>query len=126
MRIGELSKHTGFAAHTIRFYESKGLLPKPKRGMNGYRTYSQKSIQVLSYIQTAQRLGFTLEEIHSLLGEKASGEGVDNDQLQRYLDVRLAEVNLQLDKLALQKAKIIEFKGCIEVHGQQGNCTHAS
>ena len=45
MRIGELSKISGIAAHTIRFYETKGLLPAPTRSMNGHRRYSEDSQQ---------------------------------------------------------------------------------
>ncbi|WP_458788502.1 MerR family DNA-binding transcriptional regulator, partial [Vallitalea sediminicola] len=36
MKIGELAKVSGIAAHTIRFYETKGLLPKVSRDINGY------------------------------------------------------------------------------------------
>ena len=125
MRIGELSKQTGIAAHTIRFYESKGLLPKPQRGMNGYRSYSQDSVQVLSRIQTAQRLGFSLEDIHSLVGDKANGEGVDHDQILGHLDARLEEVERLVKTLTQQKAELKEFKERLIENWAQGNCMQA-
>ena len=125
MRIGELAKQTGIAAHTIRFYESKGLLPKPKRGVNGYRTYSDESVQVLSRIQTAQRLGFSLEDIHSLVGEKANAGGLDHEKLLGHLDARLEEVEQLLNRLTLQKAEIKEFKRVLEINWEQGTCMQA-
>ena len=38
MRIGELSKLSGVAVETIRFYENEGLIPKAARSMNNYRS----------------------------------------------------------------------------------------
>ena len=125
MRIGEFSKQTGLAAHTIRFYESKGLLPKPKRGVNGYRTYSEESVQILSGIQTAQRLGFSLEDIHSLVGEKANADGLDHEKLLGHLDARLLEVELLLKQLTQQKVEIKEFKKRLEINWEQGTCMQA-
>ncbi len=125
MRIGEFSKQTGLAAHTIRFYESKGLLPKPKRGVNGYRTYSEESVQILSRIQTAQRLGFSLEDIHSLVGDKANADGLDHEKLLGHLDARLLEVDLLLKQLTQQKVEIKEFKKRLEINWEQGTCMQA-
>jgi DNA-binding transcriptional MerR regulator len=37
MVIHELAQQTGTPAKTIRYYESIGLLPPPKRAPNNYR-----------------------------------------------------------------------------------------
>ena len=34
----------------IRFYEQKGLLPEPKRGLGGQRNYSSEAVQRLEFI----------------------------------------------------------------------------
>lgn len=39
MRIGQVSKETGFSVDTIRFYERKGLLAAPTRSDGGFRLY---------------------------------------------------------------------------------------
>ncbi len=122
MRIGELAKQTGIAAHTIRFYESRGLLPKPRRGANGYRSYDDESVQVLSRIQCAQRLGFSLDDMISLMGEQSVGEGLDHDKLLSQLDVRLEEVDVLLQRLLLQKEEIIEFRKRLEASWELGLC----
>ncbi len=68
MTIGQLSKETGFTIETIRYYESIGVLPKPKRREAGYRNYSGDSVSRLGFIKRAKELDFTLSEIKTLLG----------------------------------------------------------
>lgn len=63
MRIGELAKRASMATSRIRFYEARGLLPVPARTDNGYRDYPEALIEVLQFIEQAQRLGFSLKEL---------------------------------------------------------------
>ena len=63
MRIGELSERTGISTSRIRFYEKHDVLPKPARNGNGYRTYPDTAAKILELIDTAQQLGFSLNEI---------------------------------------------------------------
>ena len=67
MNIGELAKRTGLTNSRIRFYESAGLLKTVDRRPNGYRTYSSDAVLVLELITTAQKAGFSLDEIRTLL-----------------------------------------------------------
>jgi MerR family transcriptional regulator, copper efflux regulator len=71
MRIGELSRRTGVTPSRIRFYEKHEVLPKPIRDENGYRKYPETAAKVLSLIDDAQQLGFSLSEIRAGLGEAA-------------------------------------------------------
>jgi DNA-binding transcriptional MerR regulator len=71
MRIGELSRKTGISTSRIRFYEKQQVLPKPIRGENGYRDYPDAAVKMLSLIDGAQRLGFSLNEIRDGLSEAA-------------------------------------------------------
>jgi MerR family transcriptional regulator, redox-sensitive transcriptional activator SoxR len=50
----------------IRYYESTGLLPPPVR-VNGRRRYDEGVLERLAIIATAQRMGFTIAEIGTLL-----------------------------------------------------------
>jgi len=69
---GQLAKLAGVNLETIRFYESKGLLPKPARSTSGYRLYPREQLRRLGFIRRAQELGFTLNEVKELLSLKAS------------------------------------------------------
>jgi MerR family transcriptional regulator, copper efflux regulator len=71
MRIGELSRRTGISTSRIRFYEKHDVLPKPARNGNGYRTYPETAAKILELIDTAQQLGFSLNEIRAGLSEAA-------------------------------------------------------
>ena len=65
--IGEVSRQTGLSIHTIRFYESEGLLPEAARTDSGYRLFSPQSVEHLRFIRKAQEIGFSLDEIRELL-----------------------------------------------------------
>lgn len=106
-KIGELAKTSGIAAHTIRFYESKGLLPNPTRGSNGYRYYDEEAPRRLSLIQFGQRLGFTLEEILTILN---AGGSWDHELVLGRLDARLSDIDVLEKKLKEQKQEIIGLK----------------
>ncbi|GAA3493227.1 MerR family transcriptional regulator [Streptomyces prasinosporus] len=61
MRIGELAARAGTTTRTLRYYESRGLLPARRTG-NGYRTYDESDLRLLRQIRTLQDFGFDLEE----------------------------------------------------------------
>ena len=67
LTIGEAAKQTGLSARMIRHYESCGLLPGAHRTDAGYRLYNPTQIQLLGIIAKARVLGFSLEQIQSLL-----------------------------------------------------------
>lgn len=67
MNIGEASERTGVSAKMIRYYESIGLLPSAARRANGYRDYGVQDIAVLQFVRRTRDLGFSLEEVSTLL-----------------------------------------------------------
>ena len=67
LTIGRIAQQADVGIDTIRFYERRGLLPKPQRTSSGYRIYTPDTIRRLNFIRKAKTLGFVLEEIISLL-----------------------------------------------------------
>ena len=65
--IGALSRKTGCHIETIRYYERIGLLSKPPRTQGGHRLYNKEQIKRLVFIRRSRELGFSLEEIRTLL-----------------------------------------------------------
>ena len=53
MRIGELARRSGLSVHTIRYYETIGLLPCPSRDQSGKRSYD---VAILAWIDFIARL----------------------------------------------------------------------
>ena len=75
--IGTLAERSGVNVETIRYYQRRGLLQAPERVSHGFRRYSMEYEKRVRFIKRAQGLGFTLDEIQSLLvldEEKACAE----------------------------------------------------
>jgi DNA-binding transcriptional MerR regulator len=66
MLRSEVSKQFGINIETIRYYENEGLLSKPQRLDNGYRSYSKENLIELKFIQHCRSLGVSIEEVRSL------------------------------------------------------------
>jgi MerR family mercuric resistance operon transcriptional regulator len=67
MTIGVLARRGGVNVETIRYYQRRGLLKEPPKPPGGFRQYPVESVKRVRFIKRAQNLGFTLEEICSLL-----------------------------------------------------------
>jgi len=73
MRISDVANQTGIPISTIRYYERRAIIPKPKR--NGRdRSFSQQDVRAIQFVRDAQSLGMTLGEISALL-QKSWGSG---------------------------------------------------
>src|SRR5438034_7585983 len=62
LTIGHLAKESGVNLETVRYYERRGLLPKPPRSASGYRLFPAEATRRLRFIQRAKDLGFSLKE----------------------------------------------------------------
>lgn len=95
--IGELSKATGVATQTIRYYEQEKLLPEPHRTQSNYRRYPDDAVARLQFIVHAKQWGFTLDEVRELLSlQDANG---DRAQAKRIAGTKLVKIREQIDSL---------------------------
>ena len=67
MKISEAADASGCHLETIRYYERIGLLPKPERTAGNYRSYGEAHRTRLAFVRHSRELGFTIEEVRSLL-----------------------------------------------------------
>lgn len=67
LTIGELAKRAGLRPSALRFYEAQGILAPSAHTDAGYRLYAPADEETLRFIQRAQRLGFALVDIKTLL-----------------------------------------------------------
>ncbi len=67
LTIGQLAKGAGVGVETVRFYERKGLVPRPEKPWRSYRRYPAEAIRRIQFIKRGKTLGFTLNEIADLL-----------------------------------------------------------
>src|SRR3989442_10703330 len=99
LQIGQVAKRTGLTVDAIRFYEKSGLLPRPARTQGGYRLYEEREVADLEFIQKAQQLGFSLNEIRELFSIQRNSHEVCEH-------VR----DLIAQKLGVVRAKIAELQ----------------
>ena len=108
MRIGELALKAGVNASRLRFYEQSGLLPPAARSGNGYRTYGERDLKIIAFIERAQRLGFSLKEIGAFL---VTPPGQRSATLLPRLEAKLAEIDRHIRDARQRRgelAKLIE------------------
>lgn len=67
LTVGKMARLAGVGVETIRYYQQRGLLFEPKKQIGSVRRYSETDVSRIHFIKSAQRLGFTLEEISLLL-----------------------------------------------------------
>lgn len=120
MKIGELAQQTGLAASRIRFYERIGLLKAAERQANGYRSYPADAVLMLQLIATAQRAGFSLDELRALLpGDLSKWErGTLLDTLRR----KVEDIETLQAQLAKSKAQLVELMAQIEAKPDDMSC----
>jgi len=73
LRSGELARHTGVSTDTLRVYERRGLLPRPRRSPNGYREYPPEAHVRVLLVQRALAIGFTLDELRQVFNVRDRG-----------------------------------------------------
>lgn len=100
MRTSQLADKAGVNVQTLRYYERRGLLPEPERTLGGHRLYPPEAVTTLRVIKTAQRLGFTLSEVASLLEDNWRRHGHERDpRLQERTAAKLREVEAKIADL---------------------------
>jgi MerR family mercuric resistance operon transcriptional regulator len=121
--ISELAKAVGVPATTLRYYERARLVTPEGRSEGNYRLYSDTSLQRLRFIRAAQAIGFTLDDVKMLLGNK-EGRMAPCREVQALIHERLLGIEQQLGhlrsvqrvlKASLEKCRASEKKGCCHV-----------
>jgi DNA-binding transcriptional MerR regulator len=110
MRIGEVARRAGVNVETLRYYERRGLLAEPARGINGHRDYDEETVRFVKAVKEAQRLGFTLEEIaeHARL----TGVGRAHEAVRTRVAQKLDEIDERIASLRRVREELARVVGC--------------
>jgi DNA-binding transcriptional MerR regulator len=73
LRSGEVASLAGVSTDTLRYYERRGLLPRPPRDASGYRRYPQAAVVRVRVIQQALDAGFTVEDLARVFKVREAG-----------------------------------------------------
>lgn len=118
MKTKEVVDKTGIERETLRFYESKGLLPKTNRNNAGHRIYPDNTIVRIEFISKAKHAGFTLREIKDLIDlknkKKSCRSGRDVALLKK------KQITDQMKALKEMNAILERFIKACEKNGESG------
>lgn len=106
LTIGEVARRANLRTSALRYYESVGLLPAPRR-VSGQRRYDQSVLQRLVVIQLAQEAGFTVAEIKTLFFSFPP-ETPASERWQALATEKLAQVNALIRKAEAMKQLLEE------------------
>lgn len=109
--IGELAEQCGINKETIRYYERMGIISEPSRTNSGYRMYPSEAVDRIRFIKRMQELGFSLSEIHKLLGV------VDKDDerckhMYDFVTKKIDEVRKKVKDLKRIEHMLINLQDC--------------
>ena len=120
MNIGQAAAASGVSAKMIRYYESILLLPAAGRRDSGYRDYGEEDVHRLSFVRRARDLGFSIEQIRSLLA-LWTDTGRSNADVRAIARTHLREMEEQARKLEAMIGTLKTLIGSCET-GKRSAC----
>jgi MerR family mercuric resistance operon transcriptional regulator len=119
--IGRLARESAVNLDTIRYYERRGLLPKPPRSESGYRLFPPDAIKRVRFIREAQRLGFSLKEIEELLTLRKDTASSCAD-VRRRTQAKIADVEARIQALRTIRAALLALAASCTGRGPVTQC----
>ncbi|MFL9873818.1 MerR family transcriptional regulator [Paraburkholderia megapolitana] len=119
--IGDVARRTGRSVHTIRWYESQGLLPGVVRDQGGRRLYNQRHVSWLDLMDRLRRTGMSVAQMrnYTALVEQGATTLTERRALLALHRARVQEtIETWTDALALIDAKV-EFYDEWVANGQR-------
>ncbi|MGO8950683.1 MAG: MerR family transcriptional regulator [Ktedonobacterales bacterium] len=132
LTIGDVARQTGIRASAIRFYESEGLLPRPRR-VSGQRRYPVDILRRLAFIKAAQAVGFSVADMRTLFQE-LDGDAPLSVRWQSLAQQKLADVEAFIRQAQGMKRMLEQGLHCscadleqcmdcvLKIHGQGRRC----
>jgi Hg(II)-responsive transcriptional regulator len=112
MRTGQVAAEAGVNVQTLRYYERRGILPRPARMVSGYRAYPAGAVQLIRFIKRAQALGFTLDEVEALLRLRNTRRA-SCATVRSAAESKLADIDAKIDGLkAMKRALTTLIESC--------------
>jgi DNA-binding transcriptional MerR regulator len=101
LRVGELARQSGKTVRALHLYEERGLLDPIERSKGGYRLYAQDALVRVRWISKLQDMGFSLNDIQSMLRQWERSGSAPRAMLQvgELLKEKLEETREQIARL---------------------------
>ncbi len=122
MTIGKVAERAGVGVETVRFYERKGIIERPRRRESGFRQYPTDTVRRIRFIKRAQEVGFTLKEIMDLLDLRLESGCTCGDVRQR-AEQKVEEIERKVRDLKRMKRALNELICACDGKGGVDGCT---
>lgn len=119
LTIGTFAKAAGVNVETIRFYQRKGLLLEPDKPYGGIRRYAEMDVTRVRFVKSAQRLGFSLDEIIELLRLE---DGTHCEEASRLAAHKLKDVREKLADLMRMEAALSDLVCACQAAKKKVSC----
>ena len=107
MTIGQLSKTVGIAPSAIRFYESAGILPQPRR-KNGVRDYDVSAVEEIKILLYFRNNGVSVRSLSA--GDRHAA-----------VEQRIRELELLIEEAQAMKRRLESLSEC-RCNGETSKC----
>ncbi len=121
LTIGKLAKRVNVNIETIRYYERRGLIPKPRRRESGYREYSDETTKRILFIKRAKDLGFSLKEVDELFSLKIS-PGTTCSDVKSKAEEKIADIEDKIKTLQRMKKALFKLSKACSGAGPVSEC----
>jgi MerR family mercuric resistance operon transcriptional regulator len=121
LTISRLAHLGGVNLETVRYYERRGLLPKPPRTQAGYRQFSPDIARRLRFIKRAQALGFSLDEVQELLALRIEPRK-NRANIRARIQAKIADIDRKIAALTAMKATLLDLALRCEQCGPSADC----
>ena len=122
LTIGSVAQQAGVNIETLRYYERKGVVPKPPRTSSNYRLYSEDTVRRVRFVKRAQELGFSLREIKELLALRAT-RGAKCQDVRRQALHKIEEMDEKILSLEAMKDVLRKLvKECASTSAPASDC----
>lgn len=108
MNISDAARLSGLSNKMVRHYESVGLIQPPPRSQAGYRQYSQRHVDELTFIAHARTLGFSIAQIGDLLSLRHDPHRASRE-VKAVAQQHLQELDAKMQKLKRMQALLSDM-----------------
>ncbi len=122
LTIGAVARQAGVRIETLRYYERKGIVPRPPRTSSNYRVYPEETVRRVRFVKRAQELGFSLNEIKELLALRAT-RGATCDDVCRQALHKIGDIEKKIQTLQAMKDALRKLvKECSPANAPVSDC----
>lgn len=122
LTIGAVAKLAAVNIETMRYYERRGLVPRPPRSASNYRQYPAETVARVRFIKRAQELGFTLKEIKGLLALRVTPRA-KSAQVRERVRRKIESVDAKIKALEAMRTALSALEARCSGRGHISTCS---